>query len=87
MTFTSLKAPLFFLLPFSVCKALGITAFLDMVIWTNILAEMFSLLWKYPPCGEQSRALFEAEFPAVSMCSLNSLMEYFKEKLRHSLIS
>ena len=54
VTFTNLKAPLFFLLPFSVSKALGITAFLDMVIWTNILAEIFSLLWKYPPCGEQS---------------------------------
>lgn len=54
VTFTNLKAPLFFLLPFSVSKALGITAFLDMVIWTNILAEIFSLLWKYLPCGEQS---------------------------------
>lgn len=67
MTFTNLKAPFFFLPPFSASKALGVRAVLEMVIWINILAAVFSLLWKHPPCGERSRALFEAEFPAVLM--------------------
>lgn len=91
VTFTNLKGPFYFSsFPFRCPKRLAQQLFWMGLVWINILAEVFSLLpvlWKYPPCGEQSPAVFEVEFPAVLMCSLNSLMEYFKGKLRHLLIS
>lgn len=54
VTFTILKAPFIFPSSLFGVQSIWHSGFLDTVIWTNVSAEVFSVLWKYPPCGESS---------------------------------